>query len=171
MGYKIGATANGTATVRATLDAARTYRFLVVMQFRPDAGDTVAYDAGDSPANGLDTACQTGNISTTGDDEVVVSFYKQYSGTRTVSNVQIADAAADGQKEDGVNYNALMWYKLFTATQSNIHGQLTFNTSARWLADIVAFKSTAAGGATIYPPAFGHDMRGVGVGVARGIGR
>jgi hypothetical protein len=147
IGYKIAADANAAATFRLTLGTARAYRFFQVLQFRPDAGETVTLDAGPSPATATSTACQSGNISTTGDDEIVIAFEKQYTGQCTESAWQIADANADGQAaRENLAY---AWYKAFTSAQSNIHGQLTFSVSSAWLCDIVAFKSAAAGGLSI----------------------
>ena len=51
-GYKIAADADGAAIMRLTLNASGQYRCLIVFQFRPDSGDTVSYDDGDSRDTG-----------------------------------------------------------------------------------------------------------------------
>ena len=149
LGYKINAAANVAATFRMTLGTARAYRSITVLQFRPDAGETVTFDAGPSSASAVSSAVQSGNISTAGNDEVVVAFEKQYSST-TESDWLIGDVAADGTVEN--QSWAWGWYKLFTTPQTDIHGQLTLGATPAWVCDIIAIKSeAAAGGGAVVP--------------------
>ncbi len=148
MGYILSAEADAEAYFRLKLTTGRSYRKFIVMQFRPDAGDTVSYDTGETPANGASAAPQTGNFSTSGSDEVVAAFCYLYSG-RTASSQLIADAAADGVTDIGSEGHG--WYKLFTATQSSIHAQATLNSSDTFVIDEVALKATAGGGGSVVP--------------------
>lgn len=140
MGYKIGAAANATATFRLTLDGEALKPSIVVLQFRPDAGDTVSLDTGPSDNIGTGSTLQTDDFSTTGDDEVVVCG-KEAANSGS-ADTQIADAASDGAYSPAQN-DIAGWYKLFTSTQSNIHGQQAIGY-AHWTCAALSFKSVAA---------------------------
>ena len=138
-GYKLSATANATSTFRLTLSQAGSNRRIGVYQFRPTAGGIVSLDGAQNPAEGSGTTPQSGNISTIGTDEVVLAFSGMWDYA-TLSSPLIADAAATGSLAAGTYVSS--WYKLFTATQTNIHAQGTLaGSDSDWLCNIVAFKS------------------------------
>ena len=154
-GYKLSADVNGTATFRLTLSGTAPFVFMAVMQFRPDVGDTISLDTGPGAGSGSageGGTVQSGNITTTGTDEVTCGGVKSYRYCN-IGTEQIADATADGSIDVGsgaANYLLGMWYKFFTATQSNIHAQAilttVFNPPSTWICDICSFKSVAAAG-------------------------
>jgi hypothetical protein len=152
IGYKIAASAKASSTIRLSSTASLTNVYFVVYQFRPDSGETVTKDAGPSAAssNGS-TAVQTGNISTTGTDEVVLAVVRNYLNS-VKSSFLIAEGAPDGYDESPSFPAFATWYKLFTSAQSNVHAQVTIATSTYWDSDIIAFKSAAAaGGGNVVP--------------------
>lgn len=137
MGYLLNAAANASTTWRLTLGTARTYRALVVMQFRPSGG-TVSLAASDpgATATGSDYA-QSNNISPAGIDLAIVGGLKQYN-SGAFADPLIADlAATNSQTESGSNYAGL-WYKLFTSSQSNIHAEIDCQNGTDWCCGIIA---------------------------------
>ena len=160
IGYKIAADANSTSTFRFTLSNEADTRGIVVFQFRPDAGETVTKDAGEAGSTADNNTPQTGNISTTGDDEVVVGAIAAYSTTGW-SEAEINDEAVDGEGGDDTgNYWMHLGYKVFTEPKSDIHYQAVQSTTRLWAADIIAFKSAAAGGGqSVVPIIFQHYAR------------
>jgi hypothetical protein len=153
MAYKISADANATATFRLTLDGASNQPSIVVMQFRPDSGDTVTLDAGPADGTGQSSALLTASFSTTGTDEVVIAGrYKHYD---TAGTFQIADANADGSAGAGGELDAFLWYSIFTSAQTNIHAQEDVDY-AYWATSALAFKSVAAGGGGLAIPVAMH---------------
>ena len=146
MGRKIGAGANNT-TWRLTTDSL-PYRYFCVMQFRPDAGETITLDAGPSAGTGSSTAPQSGNINTSGTDEIIIGALSCFDYT-TVTSELVADGAATGAVDVGAAGEILlgMWYKIFTGDPGDaIHAQATLGDAFNWCADIVAIKSVAAAG-------------------------
>jgi hypothetical protein len=144
--YKIAASAKASSTIRLSSSASLTNVYFTVYQFRPDSGETVTKDAGPSSAsNNGSTAVQTGNISTTGTDEVVLAVVRNYLNSAK-SSYLIAEGAPDGYDEQPTFPTFASWYKLFTSAQTDIHAQVTMATSTQWDSDIIAFKSVAASG-------------------------
>lgn len=147
MGYKIGATGNTgeeTSTFKLTIGAEKTYRAFIIMQFRPDAGETVTKVAGPSMADGTGTALLSDTISPSGSDIVVTGGCSVYDGT-------ISDGLIGGNAADGVYYRqtfAGMWYKIFNSAQTDIAAGATLSASQNWICDILGFNSAiaAAGG-------------------------
>lgn len=148
IGYKIAASTDAAETFIFTLAAARTYRRIIAMQFRPDAGDTVTLDASVSVGQGTSTTAISGNITTTGTDEVVVGAINSWSSAAITSPL-INSVAADGSSM--LQY-AGMLYRILTATFSNGAAQATVGNSY-WAADIIAFKSEATAGGLSMPVA------------------
>jgi hypothetical protein len=150
-GRKTVVNANATATLRFTLSVSRSWREFIVLQFRPDAGDTVTHDAGPNGATGTSLSPQSGTVSTTGDDTIIVGMYVGYY-TNSSSNEQIGGSAADGAIDpswppDYPNWTK-MWYKIYTSTQTDVAGSATKSDASgdEWVCDILAFKSVAAAG-------------------------
>lgn len=150
-GYVIVSQANDAATIRMTLSVGEQYRSFVVMQFRPDSGDTVSYEAGPGDATDTGTALATGQISTTGTDELVVVCCQEGGGA--LSNLEVGGGAADGSQGGDALATAYSaeWYEIFTSAQTDIIGEATIGSSQGWCARILAFKSTAPSGGSIVP--------------------
>lgn len=137
MGYRLVGEADAAATIRVTLGANRSFKRVVVLQFRPDSGDTVSLDAGPNADDGDSALAQSGNITTTGTDEVVV-----VGGTAdntVIADSKINEVASDGQEDSGAHS---AWYRIITSTFVNGHGEGTVDNED-WVCDILAFKSTA----------------------------
>jgi len=151
-GYKISAIANAASTLRFTLTDAATNRYFAVYQFRPDGTDTVSTEGGPSSGTGAGTAQTSGNISPNGDDIVVIGGVDgdPFRGYLTAT---IGDAAVGGSiyvGAAGIKSLAIS-YKLYLASQVNIHADFTTNFNQTWVCDICAFKSVAAAGGTKIP--------------------
>ena len=140
-------THNAAATVRMTVGAARTKRAFSVMQFRPDAGDTVTYVAGPGAASASSGSAPTSaNISPSGTDLLCFGGSYNAAGAGT-ANEQIGDVAADGTQDAGNSLGG--WYKLYTSNQTNIHAQSTFGDDDSWTCHIIALESAAGGGGEV----------------------
>ena len=144
-GYVLSASADATFVGRLTLGAARTFRVIQVWQFRPDSGETVTKDASND-AQGSSLAVSSGNITTTGDDEVVVGGYGEYVGadseTHQIGGVA-ATAVLQASTVAGECFSA-SWYRILSATMTN--GAATCAVlSSDWNGSIIAFKSATAG--------------------------
>lgn len=148
-GLLLDAVANATATFTFTNSIGRIYRGLGVMQFRPDVGDIIAKDQS-AVGNGSGTSLVSGNITTTGDDEIVLGAGKDYVGGSPFSAEQIGDinatVAIDLYTLGGI------WYRILTATANNIHAQATANNGA-WICNIISVKATVAAGGLSIPVA------------------
>jgi hypothetical protein len=142
VGYIINSPANGTALYTATLGAAETYRVIYALQFRPDALETVTKDDY-AIGTGASTALLSGNINTSGLDEVILGLGASYYGT-TFSAWQIADVNAGATQTD--HGESQTWYTIYTTDPGDaIQAQATKTTSCNWIWGILAFKSVAAG--------------------------
>ena len=140
-GLVLDATAVNPATFTFTNTTSRPYRNIGVMQFRPDVGDIIAKDQLNITGAGETPSLLSGNITTTGDDEIVIGAGKDYV-TGTYSAWQIGDTNATGT----VNISGFsgMWYRILTTTASNIHAQATAGYDF-WICHIIAIKATAGG--------------------------
>ena len=142
LGYLLSATANATATFTFTNSTSRGYRGIVVLQFRPDGGETVTLDAGPSAAGGSSTTAQSGNITTAGTDAVAVAGARAYLSVNPSARY-IGDVAVD---TDHVSAGLTRtWWRFLTEAMTDGHGQLTWDGTSAWVASIIAFKSAAGG--------------------------
>lgn len=161
MGYRLVATADSSATFRATLTTARNYMSFVVLQFRPDSGEAFTLDASGAYANGTSQYPQTNNLTTTGADEIAVAWLYLNGGKTWSGNRLIGESAADGQVDPAITFH--VWYEPFTSTQTDIHAQADMGGSDSWLIDFAAFKSAASGTSVsvspglLVPNAVQHD--------------
>lgn len=136
--YRTAGVANATATFTATLGAARPYKRIVVMQFRPGSGETVSKDiSGTREAASVGAAITTGTFSTTGTDGVVCGVAGIYtSGTwsaDTINSVAADDAATE--------QSAHMWCRIVTAGLTTVTGAATYSALSTWAATAIAFKA------------------------------
>lgn len=141
VGYKLVADVNDTATFRLTVGTDRSYKAILVMQFRPDGGKTTTKEAGPNPAEGSTGDPVSGNISPSGDDLVVVGGVGIYD--YSLVTPQIGSEAADGSEI--INIYGAIWYKLYASPQTDINADISFVAAQdNWVCDILAFKSIAA---------------------------
>jgi len=142
-GYVLSAAADATATFRFTTES-RSFRGVIIYQFRPDAGETVTKDASNVGSGfGIGTVA-SGTIDTSGTDEVVFGGYAQYTG-QTLSNREINNVAADGFEDNGSTDHSV-WYRILSATFSGGTAEVTQDVTQAWICNVIAFKSEAASG-------------------------
>jgi hypothetical protein len=147
MAYKIAADQNATATFRGTLSDSLTWANcrIVVMQFRPDAGDTVAVDdLDDAPGTGSSSTALSGTIDTTGNDEVVIGASSSWDAGAPTSE-KIGGTNADGAVDITGGDSGGMWYRILTEAASTIAAQATV-PNTNWVCNIISFKSAPVGG-------------------------
>ena len=144
LAYCLDCAANATAVITATNSTARGYRSIMVMQFRPSSGATISLDQALAVVAGTETALASPSVTTTGDDEVVIGFGKDYSAG-SYADRQIATTAADQTVNQAVGtYVASMWSRILSGT---ITGAATATVAANyWLAGLLSIKSSAATG-------------------------
>lgn len=142
-GYKVAASADATATFRLTHSATASYRRFFVLQFRPDSGDTVTKDGNGAIATGSSTAPNSGNITTTGTDEVVVGGYGEYSALTTSS--ELINGVSATEPTGSPRANSSVWYRILTATFTGGAASATLSGSQDWVCGAIAFKAVAGG--------------------------
>lgn len=146
VGYVLSAAADASATFRLHLDAAREYRSIIVLQFRPNG---LAYK--DTRNKTLDTdggtPCTSGTITTTGTDEVVVGGVKQFYDSGTTSVETIGGTTADGYvRTAGASGVSSAWYRILAATMTSGQAQATLpDGTTQWNCHIVSFYVVPAG--------------------------
>lgn len=138
-GYRLSGVANATATFTLTT-ASKPYRRILVWQFRPDSGDTVARVAG-ATGQGTSTTPTSGTISPSGTDLVVLGGYGEYS-VGAVTGEVINGVAADAVQDVGIS-RTCSWYRLLTSGFSSGTAACVI-PSAAWICTIIAFSATLA---------------------------
>jgi hypothetical protein len=160
-GYLLSASADATATFRMTLGAARAWRRFFVAQFRPDSGDTCTKDAANE-GTGSSSAFNSGNISTTGDDEIVVGAGATYTGDTSANELINGVSATEptGSPIGAGSAGLFLFYRILSATFTN--GAATADSLNEWIGSIIAIKATAGGSDTpITPPVGSQTLAGV----------
>lgn len=136
--YKLSATANATATFTATIGASRSFKRIVVFQYRPAGGETVTKDiSGTREASGTSTAMATGTFSTTGTDNVVCGGGAYYT-TWTPSSPLVAGSAASQTAQISGAYG---WCRIVTTALTTQTASVTSDQNREWAATAIAFKS------------------------------
>lgn len=136
--YRLSGVANATATFTATLSASRSWKRIVVMQYRPGSGETVTKDVSGTRENsGTGTSLASGSFSTTGTDGVVCGLSGIYT-TPTFSSAAIGGVSADQTKQQG---GAYAWCRIVTAGLTTQTATVTSSSSSIWAATVLAFKS------------------------------
>jgi uncharacterized protein YjdB len=129
--YLVSSGASGTVNYTATWSAARPYRRLILYEY--SYGGTVSFDASNR-ATATSGSLTTGNIVTTGSDEVVFGGYGEYNANNTTTE-RINGVAADQVLRTGF---ASMWSKTFS---SPFTGAATAaGNSTTWLGNVIAFR-------------------------------
>lgn len=141
--YLLSSVASGSVTYTATLGAARTVVHIRVFEYSYTGALTFDQENSAESAGGT-TALTTGNITTTGTDEVVLAGWVAGGGMSS-SAEQINGVAATHALADGAGGKA--WDRIATATFTG-QGTAT-TTSTTWLSAIVSIKSNVGGGATV----------------------
>ncbi|MBK7951380.1 MAG: PQQ-dependent sugar dehydrogenase [Deltaproteobacteria bacterium] len=134
--------ASGNVTYTATWSAARAYRRLLIFEYAYTGG-SVVFD-GSNRATGTSGALNSGNITTSGSDEVVFGAYGEYSALDTTTE-RIGGLAADQVVRSGF---ASMWSRSFAAPFTG--AATATGHSATWIGSVIAFKRS--GGTANTPP-------------------
>ena len=144
-GYVLAASANAVAIFTATLSATYDLPGIIVFQFRPDAGETVTVDQAEVSAAGTSASAATPEITTTGDDDVVMGFCQ--------ANDDILDPEIDAVDDDGyenLGSSCVAWYRILASTMTGT-AQADIGSSVNWVILLVSFKSAAAAGGLSIP--------------------
>jgi hypothetical protein len=140
-GYKIGASANATATMTFSTVSNQTARSMLLIQITPGAGN-VSLDGGpNGVGGGIDPDPVSPNITTAGASVILLGGLANSFG-RSITTPLIGESAATSPIDTG-RYTH-MFYRVATGT--NIHSQATYSANTNWGAYVVAFKLVAAGG-------------------------
>ena len=133
---------SGNKTYTVTWPSGALYKRLRIMEFSYTG--TASLDT-QNTATGTSNAPLSGNITTTGTDEVILGGYAEYSAYSS-SLFKVNSAAAAGSVGGGATY-AAEWYSIFTSTLANTNAGCTLSGSdGEWVCNVVAFKAVAAGG-------------------------
>lgn len=143
--YLLSTPADASFTVRATITESSRRLFIGVLQFRPDAAETVTMDV-QNTGSGSSASLLSGNITTTGTDEVVCGGGSDAEGGTAFSAMQLGDVNATGSTGDGTSYGRI-WYRILTEVMTAGHAQAT-SANGLWVCNIISFKVEAAGGVT-----------------------
>ena len=140
-GYLLSAAADATFTGRFT-SSSREFRRIIILQFRPDSGDTVSKD-GSAAGQGTSTAANSGNFTTAGTDGMACGGYKEYTSATTSSEL-INGGAATEPTGSPVNFTSA-WYAAYSSGFTGA-ASATVGANAAWICGGIAFKSEAAAG-------------------------
>jgi YVTN family beta-propeller protein len=134
--YLLSSSASGTVTYTATWSVARPYRKLMLFEYSYTGG-TVAFDASNR-ATATSGTLSSGNITTTGTDEVVFGGYGEYDAAITTTE-RVNGVAADQVVR--ASYGS-MWSKTFTSTFTG--AATASGNSSTWVGNAIAFKHVTA---------------------------
>lgn len=126
-----------------TIAAARPYRQMFV--FEVTHASTLVFDSSNR-STGTGTAVSSGNITTTGTEEINVGSYGDYSGGG-LSAMQINGVAADGTLTVSGGFDR-GWHRRTTATYTG-QATATSDTGGEWSSHIISFKESSGAPAPI----------------------
>lgn len=128
---------SGDKTYTVTFPTGATYQRIRIAEY--SYSGTISFDA-QNTGSGTGLTPTSGNITTTGTDEIVLGGYAEY--TNTAPSSPLINGVAATFIADGVN--AKMWYGLVNATFTG-NASVTINISSAWLANVIAFKVASQG--------------------------
>ncbi len=142
--YLLSAAASTGATIRATLSSVNgTESFFTVLQFRPDAGESVAF--GDGPASadaGWDDNPTSGQLSTTEANSLWIGGAVH---NQDMTNQLIGGDSPDGTvARDSGGYYLDVSYLEYSSAQSDV-AYSTTGTWGAWGAQLMYFEITTSG--------------------------
>jgi hypothetical protein len=131
--YLLSSSASGTVTYTATWNGARPYRRMMIYEYSYSGG-TVSFDASNRASGG--GALSSGNITTTGTEEIVFGAYGEYYANSTNTeriNGVLADQVVRASWSS-------MWSKSFTAPFTG--AATASGNGPGWISHVIAFKRT-----------------------------
>lgn len=146
IGYVLSATADATFTPRFNLSASRTFRRQITLQFRPDSGDTVTFEAA-SAGTGDSATPSSGNATAAGDDLICVGAFGEYfagtTDTEQINGVGATEATASPQAS-----GTSAWWRIVGA---GFTGAATANigVTEEWACSLLVLSSDASGGGDV----------------------
>jgi len=146
-GYLLNASTDASCTMRLTLNTAASFVKFLMIQFRPAAGETFAFDVAKIGEAVSGTSISSGNVTTTG-DTVSVGSFGEYTGT-TTSSEQINGVAATEPMTplaDGT-----VWYRIITGTFTGA-ATATIGSSSEWLCGVLSLKIIRSAIAATFDP-------------------
>lgn len=148
---------SGKTSITVTWAAARSFRRVRVMEYSATGAFSADVDAGTTYDGGAGSV-DSGNVTTTGSDELCFGAYGEANGA-TPSSPLINGAAAD-HTESGGGFTTL-WSKAVTGTFT---GSASLTASGPSVIAIQAFKIAAGGGGSrglfLTPPVSGIGIGG-----------
>jgi hypothetical protein len=133
--YLLSSSASGSVTYTATWSTSKEFRKLLVFEYSYGGG-TVSFD-GSNRATATSGTLNSGNITTTGTDEIVFGAYGEYDANNTTAE-RINGVLADQVVRSSF---ASMWSKSFTAPFTG--AATATGNSSTWIGNVIAFKRTA----------------------------
>lgn len=134
-GYVLACAGGAAVTYRMTT-AARTFRSFHLWEF--SYSGTASLDT-QNVGQGSSAAPTSGNITTTGTDEVVLGGYGEYSSA-AITSPQINGVAADGSIIFSSGNFTASWYRILGATFAGGHANCTIG-AADWIQNVIAFSA------------------------------
>lgn len=148
--YLLSANSGNPVTYTVTPGGSGSFKRIVAMQFSYTGG-SISFDTDIATADGTSTAPNSGNITTTGTDELVLGGYGEYSDS-TVSSRLINGSAADGNVDSS---QTSLWRRAVGATFTGA-ASCTIGPSAAWICSAIAFKISASSSESTISPLRGE---------------
>lgn len=136
---------SGNRTYTITLGAARIHKCALIAEFSHAA---TAVQDGEATGTGTSTTPNSGEISTTGTDEIAFGYYADTTGqVPTASSETINNATRDDffDQPGQPNFNERVWHKAFDSTWGPEDAACAIATSGEWACGLVAFKVAGVG--------------------------
>jgi len=140
-GYVLSANANSEAYFTGTLDTARNYLRLSVLQFRPGSGESAALDQAEATGTGTGTSAATSAVTTTGASGVATGTIQSPDD---LSSYQIDGVAVDASY--GGSSSWAYFYRILEDPITTGAATATVYSSSAWMAMMDTFKISAASG-------------------------
>lgn len=131
-----------TVTFTCTFGAARSWWGLHVFEFSYSGTASFDVEPAGGGGQGTSTAPNSGSMTTTGTDEVVLGGYCNYSSS-TISSPSVGGSAASGLQTDTIGDST--WYRILSATMTGA-ASATISPSGAWVCCAIALKVAASGG-------------------------
>lgn len=141
--YKLVA-AGGDTSIVATWTAARPWKAMHVWEFTYSG--TCTLDTQIASAQGSTNTPSSGNITTTGTDEVVLGGLGIYASQTWTAGPLINGVAADQSVTGNQAHHS--WERILTATFAGGAASGTSSNNQPWVCHAIAFKVAAGGGGT-----------------------